>query len=251
MPPTTRPMNARPMLCVIASPYTVPTTPSPSSPTPFAASTRSGVQLPGFPAMSRRCWRAAAVPAGESRRPIARSHPGEESAARRERARPGEICEYPSSMTASARAAPRSGRAGATEITSSAMAMVSAPTAAPSNVVPVISHLDLDQGAHPERAYDDEGDSARQHHQPDCRRIEQLHIGPAAVEQPAAEQDGQRYEDVGRQPSFCAEGLDVPPEKRAFTHRRDGVAEHLGQVAADRALDPYRHDRPAHVLGVH
>src|SRR5215472_10536510 len=99
-------------------------------------------------------------------------------------------------MTASARAAPRNGLAGATEITSSAMARVSAPTAVPSSTVPVISHLDLDQGAHPEGADHYQNDRAAEHHQPERRRIQQLHVRPAAVEQPSAEQDRQRDKDV-------------------------------------------------------
>src|SRR6266567_1347980 len=226
---------------------------STTSPSPFTARMRSGAQRAGLPARSSRCCRLSAMPEGDSRSATLRSHPG--NAANGSAAcwpAAGDCCAYRCSIVGSAWETPCwPDRAGRMTIVSAAIAIPSAPSPPASSTEPGTSHLHVDDLAHPERAEYDARHRAAEHEHPGRGRVERAHVGRAAVEEPRAHARRQADDDVPGQPSLGAERPYLAADVGALAHGADGGAQHLGQVAADVALNTNRHHRPAQVNGVH
>src|SRR5215470_4961484 len=96
-------------------------------------------------------------------------------------------------------------RAGRAATPSRAIASASAHSPPSRITVEDTSHLYLDELAHPERADHDEHRAADEHDQSEQGGVQRLHVARVAVEEPPADQQGQRDEDVGGQPSLRAE----------------------------------------------
>src|SRR5437867_281447 len=183
------------------TPPSRPSRPSATKPRPLNASTRSGVHGAGLPATSsRRCSEAVWV-AGDS---LAATDRSRASSGDSSRTSPvgtvGSAVPYRVSMaTRPCFTRPRT--APPAKITApSTRAPTSAVSPTPSRtVLPPMSHLHLDEPAHPERAENHQHARDGEHHDPDGFGVQRSHVLGPGEEQPPAHRDRQGDQDVRRE----------------------------------------------------